>query len=63
MARAGARLTVRQLAEMARVSPNTVTRIEGDQPANTSTVGALRAALETAGVEFLDNGGVRLRTD
>jgi hypothetical protein len=46
-------------------APNTVTRIENGSDAKQSTVAALRAALESAGVEFIaENGGgagVRLR--
>lgn len=65
MARAALKWGVRELAEKASVSPNTVTRIEADQPANASTFAAIRSALETAGVEFIpENGGgpgVRLR--
>jgi transcriptional regulator with XRE-family HTH domain len=65
MARAALRLGVRELAQAAKVSPATVTRIEGDQPANATTLSALRHALEAAGVVFIEqNGGgpgVRLR--
>jgi transcriptional regulator with XRE-family HTH domain len=65
MARASLKIGVRDVAAMAKVSPATVTRIENDQPANASTLAAIRAALEAAGVLFIDeNGegpGVRLR--
>jgi len=63
MARAALKFGVRDVAVAAKVSPATVTRIEADQPANTSTLAAIRAALETAGVEFTDGDapGVRLR--
>jgi transcriptional regulator with XRE-family HTH domain len=65
MSRAALRLGVRDLAAAAKVSPATVTRIEADQPANTSTLSVVRAALEAAGVEFIaENGGgagVRLK--
>lgn len=65
MARAGLKIGVRDVAAIAKVSPATVTRIEADQPANASTLTAIRAALEAAGVEFIpENGGgagVRLR--
>ena len=65
MARAALKWGVRELAEKASVSPNTVTRIESDQPSNASTLAAIRTALETAGVVFVEpNGlgpGVRLR--
>jgi len=65
MARAALKLGVRDVAKAAKVSPATVTRIEGDLPANASTLAAIRSALESAGVEFIEeNGGgpgVRLR--
>lgn len=65
MARAALKLGVRDVAAAAKVSPATVTRIESDQLANASTLAAIRTALETAGVEFIEqNGGgpgVRLR--
>lgn len=63
MARAALKLGVRELASAAKVSPATVTRIEGDNPANAATLGALRSTLEAAGVEFTngDAPGVRLK--
>lgn len=65
MARAALKLGVREVAAAAKVSPATVTRVEADQPANASTLAAIRAALEAAGVIFVaENGegpGVRLR--
>ena len=64
MARAALKLGVRDVAGAAKVSPATVTRIESDQPANASTLNAIRAALEAAGVEFTNGEapGVRLKT-
>ena len=65
MARAALKLGVRDLAERAQVSPNTITRVEADNPANAATISAIQRALEAAGVEFIDeNGGgpgVRLK--
>ena len=65
MARAALGLGVRELAEKAGVAANTVTRIENGSDAKQSTIAALRAALEKAGVEFIaENGGgpgVRIR--
>lgn len=67
MARAAVRWGVRELAEKAGVTANTVTRIENGADAKQSTINRLRQALEAAGVEFIDeNGsgpGVRLRKD
>jgi transcriptional regulator with XRE-family HTH domain len=63
MARAALKMSVRDLAAVAKVSPNTITRIEADLPSNNSTVAAIRRALEAAGVEFTNGGqpGVRLK--
>src|SRR3954447_13604558 len=61
MARAAVRLSVRELAAEARVSPTTITRVETDGSSNASTLAALERALEAAGVEFLPDNGVRLK--
>lgn len=67
MARAAVGWGVRELAAKAGVTANTVTRIEKGADAKASTLLALRAALEAAGVIFVEeNGegpGVRLRKD
>jgi hypothetical protein len=58
MARAALDLGVRQLAALAKVSPDTVARLERGEPLRDRTVDAIRAALEGAGVEFIaENGG------
>lgn len=63
MARAALQLGVRNLAEAAHVSPTTVSKMERGEQLHPRTVEAIRAALETAGVEFTngDAPGVRLR--
>lgn len=65
MARAAVGWGVRELAERAGVTANTITRIEKGGDARLSTLDALQAALEAAGVQFIaENGGgagVRLR--
>jgi AcrR family transcriptional regulator len=64
MARAALKLGVRELAEMAKVSPATIVRLEASGDAVMErTVDAIQAALEKAGVEFTngDQPGVRLR--
>ena len=65
MARAATGLGVRDLAAAAVVSPNTVARLERGEELRSGTIAAIRAALEEAGVVFIDaNGGgpgVRLR--
>jgi transcriptional regulator with XRE-family HTH domain len=65
MARAAVGLGVRELAEAAKVSPDTVARFERGEELRERTVDAIRTALEATGVEFIpENGGgagVRLR--
>jgi transcriptional regulator with XRE-family HTH domain len=64
MARAALKLSVRDVGTLAKVSPNTVTRLEAGLPVNHSTALAIRTAFESAGCEFIaENGsgpGVRL---
>ena len=58
MARAATGLGLRELAQAAGVSPNTVSRLERGEELKPATVEAMRAALEAAGVEFIpENGG------
>lgn len=65
MARAALQLGVREVAELAKVSPTTITRLEAGEELKPRTVEAVQRALEAAGVLFVDeNGegpGVRLR--
>lgn len=66
MARAALQLGVRDLASMSGLSAMTITRFENGHSAGApETLGAIRAALEAAGVIFVEeNGegpGVRLR--
>lgn len=65
MARAATGLGVRELAEAAGVSPNTVARLERGEELKPATIAAIRAALEAAGVIFIegngDGPGVKLR--
>jgi len=65
MARAAVGWGVRELAKKAGITANTVTRIENGADAKQSTMDRLQHALETAGIEFIqENGGgpgVRLR--
>jgi hypothetical protein len=51
---------VRELAEKAGVTANTVTRIKNGADAKQSTMDAPRRALEAAGVEFDERPGVRV---
>lgn len=65
MARTALNIGVRDLAALAKVSPDTVARLERGDTLKERTVDAIRTALEDAGVIFVDeNGegpGVRLR--
>ena len=65
MARAALHLGVRELAAAAKVSIDTVTRVERGDELKERTIEALQRVLEAAGIEFIDgNGGgpgVRLR--
>jgi len=65
MARAALKMNVRELAAAAKVSPNTITRIEAGLKVNSSTREAVRRALDGAGVIFVeengDGPGVRLK--
>ncbi len=65
MARVAVGWGVRDVATAAGISTNTVARFEQGEVLKASTLAAIRAALEAAGVEFIpENGGgagVRLR--
>lgn len=65
MARAALGWGVRELATAAKVSPDTIARLERGETLYPRTVDAIRTALEAAGVEFIaENGGgpgVRLK--
>jgi transcriptional regulator with XRE-family HTH domain len=63
MARVALGITGKQLAELAGVSLDTINRLEAGEELKPRTVAAIRAALESAGVEFTngEGPGVRLR--
>ena len=64
MARGALHIGVRELAEMAKVAPMTITRLEnGHSGGHANTIRKIQGALEAAGVEFIDGDapGVRLR--
>jgi len=65
MARAATGMGVRDLAASAGVSVDTVSRLERGEELLPRTVDAIRAALEKAGVEFIETdrgeGVIRLR--
>lgn len=62
MARVGLGLGVRELADKAKVSTNTITRLEAGEKLKERTVDAVRDALERLGVEFTNGNadGVRI---
>ena len=58
MARAALQLGIRELAALAKVSPNTIARLERGEVLLNSTLQSIRSSLEQAGVEFIpENGG------
>ncbi|MDQ2065075.1 helix-turn-helix transcriptional regulator [Xinfangfangia sp. CPCC 101601] len=58
MARAALGLGVRDLAKAAEVSPDTIARFERGEELRASTIEAIRKALETHGIQFLEGGQV-----
>ena len=62
MARAALGWTVKRLSTASQVGTATINRFELGQAAPIpATLAAIQRALDAAGVEFLDGGGVRLR--
>jgi transcriptional regulator with XRE-family HTH domain len=68
MARAGLRISVRELAEASGVAESTILRFEGDKGGmQTGTLARIQKALEKEGVVFLEpddkfGPGVRMRS-
>ena len=62
MARAALQISVRELATMAKVAPDTIVRLEAGKRLKPRTVEAVQQALEKAGIEFIDGDkpGVRV---
>jgi transcriptional regulator with XRE-family HTH domain len=63
MARAALKLSVRELAKMAKVATGTIVRLEAGETLQPRTIDVIRLALEKAGVVFTngDEPGVRLK--
>jgi len=66
MARAAVKLGVKELAQLARISTNTLVRFERGEKLKDSTVQTIREVLEGAGVKFIPANrgggpGVRLK--
>ena len=57
MARAALGLGVRELAALSNVAQATISRLEKGEPLKRGTVETIRNALESAGVEFIDENG------
>lgn len=58
MARVATGLGLRELAVLAGISANTISRLERGEELKEGTILAIRKALEAAGVEFIsENGG------
>ena len=59
MARSALRIGVRELAEMADITPATITRFETEKGGlQHSKAEAIRKALEARGIQFLEDGQV-----
>lgn len=58
MARVALEWGVRELADAANVSTNTVTRFEGGEALKDRTVDALRTAFERSGITFITTGDI-----
>lgn len=52
MARAGLSIAVREIAELADVSTNTITRLEKGEELKPRTLAAVKSAFEAKGAEF-----------
>jgi transcriptional regulator with XRE-family HTH domain len=63
MARAALQISVRELAAMAKVATDTISRLEAGKPLKPRTIEAVQHALEKAGVEFTygSKPGVRVK--
>ncbi|MFG1361018.1 helix-turn-helix domain-containing protein [Xanthobacter pseudotagetidis] len=58
MARAALGLGVRDLAQLARVSPDTVARLERGEALRDKTISEIRSALEAGGIRFVADGEI-----
>ena len=63
MARAALQLGVRDLAALAKVATDTISRLEAGKELKPRTIEAIQRAFENAGVEFTNGNkpGVRLK--
>ena len=61
MARAALGWGVRDLARTAKVASDTISRLERGEQLRDRTLDDIRAVFEAAGIEFLDDNGVKLK--
>ena len=64
MARAALRLSIRELAALAKIAPMTISRLEsGRSGRHANTIREIERVLEKAGIEFIngDSPGVRIK--
>ena len=58
MARVALSLSIKEIAKLADVSTNTISRLEAGEELKPRTIDAIQTAFENAGVEFIaENGG------
>lgn len=57
MARVATGLGLRELAEKAGVSPNTISRLERGEVLKPTTITTIKNVLEAAGIEFIEENG------
>ncbi len=57
MGRAAARIGIREVAQWAKISTNTVIRFERGEKLKDSTIRLIQAILETTGVTFIEDDG------
>ncbi|MBO1038190.1 transcriptional regulator [Brucella pituitosa] len=62
MARAGLHLTVKEMAVLADVSHDTITRLEKGEAIKPSTEHKVQSRLEKVGVEFIGHDAIRIKT-
>ncbi|MDK4727424.1 transcriptional regulator [Rhizobium phaseoli] len=60
MARAGLGLGVRDISAMAKVSTQTISRLEAGDELRDRTLADIRRTYELVGAEFIDDNGVRI---
>ena len=57
MARSALKIGIKEVAASAKVSSNTITRLESGEPLKDRTVEDIQRAYEAAGARFIEEGG------